>query len=324
MAGTTGLKPMGLHNPFANSIRGPATINQVTGPMTLTTTGLRSKDKKVIGEANRKDRERRRRKMIVDQMKTYNDMESKRREDQVLDRMKWMAKQEEELVYEKWRTEQCKNVIIDNRKLREARYDKRREIDTQTAQWRVEEMLRAMREQVARDVETLKERDTEMRIVSKQAHRERRNEFGAVLFDAIFEIANEAYIHQQESDTNDIDSRNWHEWLQLFVEQMPIQGTLSKLADLKGNLEEATVGPHKNLDDMELVDYLKNQGQWTKDIITENPPNLEQFLTGQADSAPAAAAGKAPAKGAPAKAATEAITLEEGDAELPTEAPNNF
>ena len=34
--------------------------------MTLTSTGLRSKDKKVISEANRKERERRRRKLIVD------------------------------------------------------------------------------------------------------------------------------------------------------------------------------------------------------------------------------------------------------------------
>lgn len=164
-----------------------------------------------------------------------------------------------------------------------------------------------------------------MRILGKQAHRERRNEFGASLFDAIFEIANEAYIHQQESDTNDIDSRNWHEWLQLFVEEMPIEGTLSKLAELSSEAQEPSiVDPHEKLDEMELVDYLKNQGQWTKDIITENPPNLEQFLTGQADSAPVAAGGKAPAKGAPAKAASEAITLEEGDADLPAEAPNNY
>lgn len=35
-----------------------------------------------------------------------------------------------------------------------------------------------------------------MRIVGKQAKRERRNDFGYVLFDAIFDIANEAYIHQ--------------------------------------------------------------------------------------------------------------------------------
>lgn len=47
---------------------------------------------------------------------------------------------------------------------------------------------------------------------------------------------------------------------------------------------------------MELVDYLKNQGQWPTSIITENQPNLEQFLTGQIESAPAAGAkgGKAP------------------------------
>lgn len=160
-------------------------------------------------------------------------MEQKKRQDQVLERLKWQAKQEEELVYEKWRTEQCKQVIVDNRKLREARYDKRKEIDTQTAQWREEERLKEMREETARDMNTFHERDVEMRICEKQAHRERRNEFGAVLFDAIFEIANEAYIHKQESDSNDIDSRNWHEWLQLFIDEMPIKGTLSKLAELK-------------------------------------------------------------------------------------------
>lgn len=109
--------------------------------------------------------------------------------------MKHQAKQEEELDYEKWRTEQCKNVIVDNRKLREARYEKRHEIDTQTAVWREEERVKQIKEQMAREIEILKERDEEMRIVSKQAQRERRNEFGAVLFDAIFEIANEAYIH---------------------------------------------------------------------------------------------------------------------------------
>ena len=85
-----------------------------------------------------------------------------------------------------------------------------------------------------------KDRDHEMRIVGKQAHRERRNEFGAVLFDAIFEIANEAYVHQQQSDSADIDSRNWHEWLQLFVEEMPIEGTLSRLAELS-NVEPESI-----------------------------------------------------------------------------------
>lgn len=94
---------------------------------------------------------------------------------------------------------------------------------------------------MVREIETLKHRDEEMRILSKQAQRERRNEYGAVLFDAIFEIANEAYIHQQQSDSPDIDSRNWHEWLQLFIDQMPISGTLSKLADMKEGEASQTI-----------------------------------------------------------------------------------
>ena len=60
--------------------------------------------------------------------------------------MKRQAKQEEELAYEQWRTNQCKNVIVENRKLREARYEKRRELDQQTAIWREEEMLRQQKE----------------------------------------------------------------------------------------------------------------------------------------------------------------------------------
>lgn len=82
---------------------------------------------------------------------------------------------------------------------------------------------------------------------------------------------------------------------------MPIQGTLSKLADLKDadpkvsdnilshqddddhtfiTTEVPVADPQAKLDHMELTDYLKNKGQWTNDLITENPPNLEQFLTG--------------------------------------------
>lgn len=43
--------------------------------------------------------------------------------------MKRQSRQEKELDYEAWRTTQCKNIIIENRKLRETQYEKRREYD---------------------------------------------------------------------------------------------------------------------------------------------------------------------------------------------------
>ena len=60
-----------MANPFTQSIKAATMGGNFNGPaMTLTTTALRSKDKKVISEGQKRDRERRRRKMIVDQMST--------------------------------------------------------------------------------------------------------------------------------------------------------------------------------------------------------------------------------------------------------------
>ena len=50
-------------------------------------------------------------------------------------------------------------------------------------------MMKSLEAQMQRETKTFNERDQEMRIVHKQAQRERRNNFGTNLFDAIFEIA---------------------------------------------------------------------------------------------------------------------------------------
>jgi len=52
-----------------------------------------------------------------------------------------------------------------------------------------------MKEQMSRETETLNERDEELRIAHTQAQREKRMCYASQLFDAVFEIANEAYIH---------------------------------------------------------------------------------------------------------------------------------
>ena len=96
-----------------------------TGGVTLASVGLRSKAKKPLDDKGRKERERRRMRMITDQTNLLTDIEKERREAEVLDRMKRQSKQEEELGYESWRTNQCRTVIEENRKLREAKYDKR-------------------------------------------------------------------------------------------------------------------------------------------------------------------------------------------------------
>ena len=57
-----------------------AGLTTLNGGMTLTSTGLKTKDKKTVTDKTRKERERRRRKMIVDQGKTHIEMDQKRKE----------------------------------------------------------------------------------------------------------------------------------------------------------------------------------------------------------------------------------------------------
>ena len=166
------------------------------GGITLGSVGLRSKAKKPLDAKQRKDRERRRMRMIADQMTLLTDIEKARREEEVLERMKRQSKQEEELAYEAWRTTQCKHVIEKNRELREAKYQQRQELDTQNAVFKERHMLDSMLEQMHREIDTLKERDDFLRCKDKEAKKGRQTHECSKMLDAIFDIAHEAYIHQ--------------------------------------------------------------------------------------------------------------------------------
>ncbi|CAI2385760.1 unnamed protein product [Moneuplotes crassus] len=247
-----------------------------------------------ISEATRKERERRQGKLT----KALNndilrDMENKTREEQYIERLKRQSKQEEELNYEIWKTEQCKNVIIENRKLREARYYKRKELDTTNAISREEEMLRTLDEQRNIDEESQFERESDLRINCKQDQRKYRTDICSKMLDEIFEIANQAYILQQQTDSEEIDDRNWREWTKLFKTQESIKAAYVEgkpdfdedddkiLGETKIDTEEESLEKAEfTLDDEELTDYLKSQGQWKGDLVNdeENKINMEQIL----------------------------------------------
>lgn len=60
-------------------------------------------------------------------------------------------------------------------------------------------------------------RDVEMRQYEQDAKLKAHTEMCTSMVAAIFDIADEAYKHQQKIDSNENDQRNWHEWTQLFI-----------------------------------------------------------------------------------------------------------
>jgi len=75
---------------------------------------------------------------------------------------------------------------------------------------------------MTREIETLGLRDEFLRQKAKEAKKLRQTQECQKMVDAIFEIANEAYNHQQKQDSSEMDPRNLHEWLTAFVEGVPI------------------------------------------------------------------------------------------------------
>jgi hypothetical protein len=97
-----------------------ASIATKTGAFTLESTGLKQRTKKTLTEATRKQREKRRRRLIGQQEELMKELELKQRESMVVELIKHQSNQEKELDYEVWRTNQCKEVIAKNRQLRES------------------------------------------------------------------------------------------------------------------------------------------------------------------------------------------------------------
>ena len=160
------------------------------------------------------------------------ELELKQRENMVVELIKHQSNQEKELDYEVWRTNQCKEVIGKNRQLRESQYERRRDLDKELAEGKEQEMIKTMQEATKRIVQERIVRSGEMSAYQSAQKTSNHSELCAGLLDQIIDIADEAYNHQQKNDSKEIDSRNWHEWVQLFLHDMPITGTLDSLAEL--------------------------------------------------------------------------------------------
>ena len=178
-------------------------------------------------------------------------------------------------------------------------------------------MLQSMQEATQRLVAERSVRNEEMFSYKEQSQTKSHTELCSKLLDQIFDIADEAYNHMQMRDSKDIDERNWHEWQQLFLNDMPITQTHSNLASLipqetggqdiedkEAQIDESNL----KLDELELVDYLKNLGQWTTKIVSENKPKIEEILNPVVETDI-----KGKGKGAPKAAAADNVNFEEGD-----------
>ncbi|CAD8194779.1 unnamed protein product [Paramecium octaurelia] len=223
--------------------------------------GLRNK---MMSEFLRKERDKRRRKMIVDQEKQTDELQ--RREYTVLEKLKQQSKQEKEIMYEIWRAYQCREVICENRQLRDENYRNKQELNVINQKFKEEEMLRALQSEFNEEIELQQKRQLEINVEYKLQIRQSNYEKCKKLVEILFEIEEQLYEHLQNNDSNEFNKQFTRENHHLFkqgMELIPYKRfrTYDPIKEMKKQ-ESLNYKQKMFLAKMEMQDYLEGTGAW--------------------------------------------------------------
>ena len=203
-------------------------------------------------QATKTERSRRRRKIIVEQSKAQFEIENRRKEEQYVQKLYKQSNQEKQLSYETYRVIQIKNVIMENRNLREFMYGDRSMIDQDNLKETEKDFLRFHLDYFNGELDKEEQIRKDLKIATRQKIRSTNTDICKRMTDLIIDIAEEAYVYQQTNDTDDIDPRVWREWTQLFINDQPLSsGALQECLD-ENNITNKLEDNESNKD--ELVD----------------------------------------------------------------------
>lgn len=279
------LKKHGIESPEALDKKA-LSLNKSHTMFSASATMLRIKEKKKVSDFLRNKRDKRRRKMIVDQAKSQREIEVRKREELLIEKLNQESRQEKELSYEIWRATQCKDIIKENRSLREEKYKQKREQCVLSSKFKEEEMLHTLKEEFRTDLEAKKLRLFELEVQHKKGIRKQNYDQMKGLVSEIFEIADLLYSHQQDQDSFDFSPAFFTEITRIFTNDkalIPYQSTRDPLG-LKALTQEDSGVVRESLEFLainELGDYINGRGIWLpihKGEQPENPELDEKFL----------------------------------------------
>ena len=222
----------------------------------------------MLDNRTKTERNRRRRKIIVEQSKAQLEIENKRREEQYIGKLAKQSNQEKQLTYETYRVNQCKNIIRENRNLREEMYKKREEGNKEFQKMNEENYLKFHIENFHRDQEKEENRKKDLEISQKQKQRSHNSDICKEMIDLIIDISDKAYEYQQINDVEDIDHRVWREWTNLFKNN---QSVLYKPEEEEK--EQVKKEPEENKEEIKEPEEVeqKEENKEVKEGEKENP-----------------------------------------------------
>jgi hypothetical protein len=223
-------------------------------------------------QASRKEREMRRRKVMLEQAQAQEQLEARRREGMLLDKLSRQCAEEKRIAQQLWQTQQEKMVMAENRALRERQYEERRELDEQERVSRTRELSVRAREEYAQQL-VLERTRAEEAAAARAAAKHAKHE---VLCRGVAEqlVGLASRVADFRSTTQPLlPTKVMREWLTLFIAGTPLEADRLSAAAQQPEAEEEAAPDEATalLHESELDDYLTAGGEWSREALGAVP-----------------------------------------------------
>lgn len=221
------------------------------------------KDARADDVAAKREREARRRKMVVEQQAGAAEAERKAQSESLLASLQRQSAEEQRLAARLWQVGQEKEAMRENRALRERQYTERRERDWEDTLKREMELHRSMREEyeaeAALEMEAWRAAQ-EARTAAKAAQ---HAELVTDIAWQLVQLAERTVEQRSNSGEARVPRREWREWLAMFVSGDAALGTpVVRLSKEEKAEAEARRQQAQRLARVLVGDYLRTEGDW--------------------------------------------------------------
>jgi len=265
----------------------------------------RIKDSKIAGNLARKEREKRRRRFLVDLVREHETEEETYLQEHLLQQLTKPCVEEERINYLVWKTSQYEAIMREGRRQRMKDYDVQRKKDNEVEKGRdlelrdlqVEELFGTVQVNEAKWYRAL-ERG---RVARRRAYHVTLVE--NIVTDPFVDLMNLANAQQELTDKAELDDRLWKNWMDSFVNAEPLEELYA------GHTSTAQVRPYQigPYDDAQKLDfesaalldgsfksYLCSLDQWaTPSTSSSSPPLSEHRIKTPVPQPPPVAEGDA-------------------------------
>ncbi|KAI8928765.1 hypothetical protein BC831DRAFT_447306 [Entophlyctis helioformis] len=247
---------------------------------------------RVEEEYSRKDREQRRRKIILSHQQAQQEMEKKHFEDLVLSKLMRQSKQERRIAEQLMQARHEKEVMHENRVFREKQYAERRQKDYEDAIAREYELCERARQEYREQMAQQLAQHREILAAKQAAKHEKNMLFCRGLFMEIIDLSFKVAEYRVLNDNKDVPPTKMREWKTLFtsgesvnkpiiveiendrIEPPKDEAAEKDAAEIPSQPVE-DMSAIKVLDDSEISDYINNTGLWS---TTSQEPVVNPLL----------------------------------------------